>query len=80
MMAWLEKVEKTKLELGDHAFTKAIPHYFNRDYERAGKVLFDSLSKQPKLATKVRYSNLGDEDLPKRIRELLGEGRQQRRY
>jgi len=51
MMAWLERVEKTKLDLGDHGFTKAIPHFFNRDYKRAGRELFHSLSKQPKLPT-----------------------------
>lgn len=51
MQAWLERVERTKLDLGDHAFTRAIPHYFNGDHERAGKELFHSLSKQSKLPT-----------------------------
>ncbi|MHC4812496.1 MAG: TlpA family protein disulfide reductase [Planctomycetota bacterium] len=51
MQAWLDKVEKTKLDLGEYAFTKAIAVYFNGDYERAGEELFRCLSKQPKLPT-----------------------------
>jgi thiol-disulfide isomerase/thioredoxin len=59
MKAWLERVEKTHVDLGDYAFTKAIPHYFNHDYQRAGKELFKSLSKQPSLPTDKFNTCLG---------------------
>jgi thiol-disulfide isomerase/thioredoxin len=51
MQAWLDKVEKTKLDLGEYAFTKAIPIYFNGDDKGAGEELFRCLSKRPKLPT-----------------------------
>lgn len=59
MLKWLERVEKARLDLGNYSFTKAIPHYFNRDYKRAGKELFASLSKQPKLPTNKFDTCLG---------------------
>ncbi len=59
MMAWLERVEKTKIDLGDYAFTKAIPLYLNGHRDRAGEELFGSLSKQPTLPTDKFNEHVG---------------------
>ncbi len=47
--AWLERVERDRLDLGDNSFTVAVARYFCQDYEGGARQLFDYLEAHGRL-------------------------------